>query len=62
LFDSVAYHAGFRFSEFVKFNEEDSKSTFEHISQYLAQIGEADSINELKVCLFSLPLIGTTFS
>ena len=40
----------------------DSKSTFEHISQYLAQLGEAGSINELKVRLFSLSLTGTAFS
>jgi len=52
LFDSVAYPAGFRLPEFVKFSGEDTRSTFEHISQYLAQLGEADSINELKVHLF----------
>ena len=39
----------------------DSKSTFEHISQYLAQLGEAGSTNELKVRLFSLSLTGTAF-
>ena len=43
-FDSVAYPAGFRLSEFVKFSGEDTRSTFEHISQYLAQLGEASSI------------------
>ena len=36
-FDSVQYHAGFRLPEFIKFNGEDNKNTFEHISQYLAQ-------------------------
>ena len=51
-FDSIAYPAGFRLSEFVKFREEDTRSTFEHISQYLAQLGETGSINELKVHLF----------
>ena len=61
-FDSVAYPAGFRLPEFVKFSGEDTRSTFEHISQYLAQLGEAGSINELKVRLFSLSLAGTTFS
>ena len=57
-FDSVAYPAGFRLPEFVKFGREDTRSTFEHISQYLAQLGEAGSINELKVRLFSLSLTG----
>ena len=60
--DSVAYPLDFRLPEFVKFSGEDNRSTFEHISQYLAQLGEASSINELKVRLFSLSLIGTTFS
>ena len=54
-FDSVAYPAGFRLPDFVKFSGED-------ISQYLAQLGEAGSINELKVHLFSLFLTGTAFS
>ena len=54
-FDSVAYPAGFRLPEFVKFSGEDTRSTFEHISQYLAQLGEAGSINELK-CVYFLYL------
>ena len=47
---------------FIKFNGDNNKSTFEHISQYLAQLGEAGSISELKVRLFSLSLTRTTFS
>ena len=61
-FDMFTYPAGFRLPEFVKFNGNDSKSTFEHVSQYLAQLGETSSINELKVRLFSLSLTRTTFS
>jgi len=61
-FDMVNYLAGFRLPEFVKFSGDDSKSTFEHVSKYLAQLEEASSINELKVRLFSLSLIGTAFS
>jgi hypothetical protein len=34
----------------------------EHVSQYLAQLGEVGSIDTLKVCLFSLSLTGTAFS
>ena len=48
--------------KFVKFSGKDTSSTFEHISQYLAQLGEASSINELKVHLFSLSLIRTALS
>ena len=61
-FDSVQYPTGFRLPHFIKFNGDDNKCTFEHISQYLAQLGEADSINELKVYLFSLSLTRTAFS
>src|SRR6185436_14124391 len=61
-FDTVTYLAGFRMPEFVKFNGDESKSIFEHISQYLAQLEEVGSINELKVRLFSLSLTGTAFS
>ena len=61
-FDSVSYSAGFKLLEFVKFSGEDSKSTFEHISQYLVQLGETDSVNELKARLFYLSLTETTFS
>ena len=46
-FDSIAYPTDFRLSEFIKFSGEDTRSTLEHISQYLAQLGEAGLINEL---------------
>ena len=61
-FDSVAYPAGFRLPEFIEFSGEDTRSTFEYISQYLTQLGEAGSINEMKVHLFSLSLTETAFS
>jgi hypothetical protein len=40
----------------------DNKSTFGHIIQYLLQLREVGSINELKVRLFFLSLTGTIFS
>jgi hypothetical protein len=46
----------------VKFNGDDSKTTWEHVSQYLAQLGEASAIEEIRVCLFSLSLTGNAFS
>src|ERR1041385_9364589 len=51
-----------RFLNFVKFSGEGTKTTREHVSQYLAQLGEAVSIEELKVRLFPLSLTGTAFS
>jgi hypothetical protein len=61
-FDSVPYPAGWCTPDFVKFNGEDNRTTWEHVSQYLAQLGEVSSIDALKVCLFSLSLTGTAFS
>jgi hypothetical protein len=35
-FDSIPYPIGWRCSEFVKFNGDDSKTMWEHVSQCLA--------------------------
>jgi hypothetical protein len=42
--------------DFVKFSGDDNCTTWEHISQYTAQLGEPSSFNSLKVRLFSLSL------
>ena len=60
-FDLQPYPPGYRVLEFSKFNGVDNKSTWEHISQYLAQLGEANHEHH-KVRLFSLSLTGTAFS
>jgi hypothetical protein len=60
-FNLVPYPVGWRTPDFVKFNE-DIRTTWEHVSQYLAQLGEVSSVDALKVCLFSLSLTGTAFS
>ncbi len=39
-FDDIPYPCGFRVPEFTKFNGEDSRTTWEHIGQFLAQCGE----------------------
>jgi hypothetical protein len=62
IFDSVAYLAGWCVLDFIKFDGEGSRTTWEHVSQYLAQLGEASSIEVLRVRLFSLSLTGTTFA
>ena len=61
-FDSATYPISWRVPDFIKFTGEDSRSTWEHVSQYLAQLGEAGSNEALKVRLFSLSLTGTAFS
>ena len=35
VFDFISYPAGWRVPEFVKFNGEDSRTTWEHVSQYV---------------------------
>jgi pilus assembly protein TadC len=44
-----------------KFYGEDNRTTWEHVSQYLAQLGEVGSVDALKVRLFFLSLTGTAF-
>ena len=61
-FDFVSYPAGWRVPEFTKFNGDDSRTTLEHVSQYILQLGEAGFNDALRVHLFSLSLTGTTFS
>ena len=46
----------------MKFNREDSRTTWEHVSQYVLQLGEAGLNDALRVRLFSLSLTGTAFS
>jgi hypothetical protein len=61
-FDLVPNPVGWCTPDFLKFNGEDNRTTWEHISQYLAQLGEVGSIDALKVHLFSLSLTDTAFS
>ena len=61
-FDFTTFTAGWRIPEFAKFNGDDSRTTWEHVSQYVLQLGEAGFNDALRVCLFSLSLTGTAFS
>jgi hypothetical protein len=49
-------------SEFVKFTREDNRTTWEHDSQFLPQMAEANSAHYLKVRLFPLSLSDISFS
>ena len=42
-FDLIPYPTGWRVPDFVKFSGDDNRSTWEHISQYIAQLGEVGS-------------------
>ena len=39
-FDLIPYPASWRVPDFVKFSGDDNRSTWEHISQYIAQLRE----------------------
>jgi hypothetical protein len=61
-FDNAPYPLYWRVPEFSKFDSESSKGTWEHINQYISQLGEASASIALRVRLFSLSLTGTTFA
>jgi hypothetical protein len=61
-FDRFPLPRGWHMPDLIKFSGDDDRITWEHISQYTAELGEADVYNGLKVHLFSLSLTGTTFA
>jgi hypothetical protein len=61
-FDLMAYPPGWRVPDFIKFSGENDRTTWEHVSQYIAQLGEASAHESFKVRLFSLSLMGTAFA
>ena len=48
-FDLIPYPTGWRIPDFIKFSGDDNMSTWEHINQYVAQLGEASSIDSLHI-------------
>jgi len=42
-FNLIPYPAGWRVPDFIKFSGDDNRSTWEHIIQYIAQLGKAGS-------------------
>jgi hypothetical protein len=55
-FDTVSYPRGFRVPKFVKFAGEESKSTYKHIGQFLAQVSDYGITDVHKIRLFPLSL------
>ena len=60
-FDQVLLPPRYTLPDFIKFTGMDSVSTMEHISQYLAQLGEIADEPALKVRFFPLSLSGPAF-
>uniref|UniRef100_J3NCY2 Retrotransposon gag domain-containing protein n=1 Tax=Oryza brachyantha TaxID=4533 RepID=J3NCY2_ORYBR len=61
-YDTVPYPRGFRVPDFIKFIGDGSRTTLEHISQFIAQCGEASTSDALKLRLFPLSLSGTAIT
>jgi hypothetical protein len=53
---------GWHMPDLIKFSGDDDRTTWEHISQYTAQLGEVGAYNALKVHLFSLSLTGNAIA
>ena len=60
-YDYVAYPQGFKIPEFIKFTGDDSRTTLEHIGQFIIQCGEASTNDIYKLRLFPLSLSGAAF-
>jgi hypothetical protein len=60
-FDTMSYSQGTRILDLTKFSSESGKSTHEHVSQFLAHLGELANREGYRVRLFSLSLTGTAF-
>jgi hypothetical protein len=51
-FDLMAYPPGWRVPDFIKFSGEDNRTTWEHISQYIAQLGEVSAHESFNAIVF----------
>jgi hypothetical protein len=49
-------------ADFYKFSGEDNKTSKEHISMFIAQLGEASSMEHMRIRNFGLFLTNTAFS
>jgi hypothetical protein len=61
-YDQIQYPRGFRTLDFIKFTGEDSRTTLEHVGQFILQCGEASASNALQLRLFPLSMSSTAFT
>ena len=61
-FDLVSFPTSWCVANFVKFSGDDNRTPWEHIDQYMLQLGKAGFHDALCISLFSLSLTGTVFS
>jgi hypothetical protein len=62
MFDTIPYLRGFSVPNFAKFTVEDSKTTYEHVGQVLAQVSDYGITEAHRIRLFPLSLSSTTFN
>jgi hypothetical protein len=61
-FDTIPYPRGFRVSDLAKFTGDDTKITYEHIWQFLAQVNGMGITDVHKIRISPLSLTGATFN
>lgn len=61
-FETVQLPNRYKVPDFSKFSRQDSVSTYERVSRFLAQCGEASAVDALRVRLFPLSLSGLAFT
>jgi hypothetical protein len=61
-FEKVSLPNRYKVPDFSKFSWQDNVLTYEHISRFLAQCGEASAVDALRVRLFPLSLYGSVFT
>jgi hypothetical protein len=61
-FDTIPYPRDFRVPDFAKFTGDDTRTTYEHMGQFLVQVNDIGITDIHKVRLFPLSLSSTTFN
>jgi hypothetical protein len=61
-FDAIPFPRGFRIPDFMKFNGDDTKTTYEHVGQFLVQVNDVGITDVHKIWVFPLSLSGNAFN
>jgi hypothetical protein len=61
-YDNIPYPRGYKVPNFHKFTGDDSRTTWEHVGQFLSQLGEAGFLDAFETRMFPLSLFVTAFS
>jgi hypothetical protein len=59
-FDTIPYPWGFWVPDLAEFTDDDAKTTYEHVGQFLAQVNDVDITNVYKIRMLLLSLTGAT--